>query len=168
MRWKLQAVVRCLEAWRELTAEEVRKRNVMQRIVSRMLHRSLSFAMDLWQRSVSAARQERVDEERRRAVMSRIVKRMLNQAQAAAWERWSTHVEELLRIRNLMDRILRRMLNAKMAAGQTALRVSVGCPSDHLYTHWMFTGCAGTVAECDLSSLSSGPVTERALWLGSI
>ena len=168
MRWKLQAVLRCVEAWRELTAEEVRKRNLMQRILSRMLNRSLCFAMDLWQRSASIARNERAEEERRQAVMSRIVKRMLNQAQAAAWERWSTHVEELLRIRNLMDRILRRMLNAKMAAGQTALRVSVGCPSDHLYTHWMFTDCAGTVAECDLSSLSSGPVTERALWLGSI
>jgi FixJ family two-component response regulator len=120
MRWKLQAVVRSLEAWRELTAEEVRKRNVMQRIVSRMLHRSLSFAMDLWQRSVSAARQERVDEERRRAVMSRIVKRMLNQAQAAAFERWTSNVIELARQRNIMDRILRRMLSAKIAGGQTA------------------------------------------------
>ena len=119
MRWKLQAVVRSLEAWRELTAEEVRKRNVMQRIVSRMLHRSLSFAMDLWQRSVSAARQERVDEERRRAVMSRIVKRMLNQAQAAAFERWTSNVIELARQRNIMDRILRRMLSAKIAGGQT-------------------------------------------------
>ena len=120
MRWKLQAVVRCLEAWRERTVEEARKRNLMQRIVSRMLHRSLSFAMDLWQRNVLAARQERAEEERRQAVMSRIVKRMLNQAQAAAFERWSTTVEELLRVRNLMDRILRRMLSAKMAAGQMA------------------------------------------------
>ena len=129
MRWKLQAVVRCLEAWRELTAEEVRKRNVMQRIVSRMLHRSLSFAMDLWQRSVSAARQERVDEERRRAVMSRIVKRMLNQAQAAALERWTCNVIELARQRNIMARILRRMLNAKMAGGQTAVRACLlGAP----------------------------------------
>ena len=135
MRWKLQAVVRCLEAWRELTAEEVRKRNVMQRIVSRMLHRSLSFAMDLWQRSVSAARQERVDEERRRAVMSRIVKRMLNQAQAAAFERWTSNVIELARQRNIMDRILRRMLSAKIAGGQTAF-VSA-CPSDHSCTPWV-------------------------------
>ena len=139
MRWKLQAAVRCLVDWRELTAEEMRKRNLMQRIVSRMLHRSLSFAMDLWQQSLSAARQERAEEERRQAVMSRIVKRMLNQAQTAAFERWTSNVIELARQRNIMDRILRRMLNAKMAGGQTAvLACLLGVSLTVLHQPWVF------------------------------
>jgi hypothetical protein len=130
LRWKLQVVVRCLEAWRELTAQEVRKRDLMGRIVARMLQRSLSLAMDLWQQNVSAARQGRAEEERKQSVVSRIIRRMLNQAQAAALERWSTNVSELARQRNIMDRILRRMLDAKMAAGQTAVGELAACLSD--------------------------------------
>ena len=120
LRWKLQVVVSCLGAWRELTAEEVRQRDLMGRIVSRMLQRSLSFAMDLWYRNMSAVRQGRAEEERRQSVVSRVVKRMLNQSQAAAFERWSTKAGDLARQHGIMDRILRQMLEAKMAAGQTA------------------------------------------------
>jgi hypothetical protein len=127
LRWKLQVVVRCLEAWRKLTAKEVRKRYLMGRIVARMLHRSRSIAMDLWQQNVSAARQGQAEEERRQNIVSRVVKRALNQAQAGALERWSTTVLELARQRGIMDRILRRMLNAKMAAGQTAVGVLAAC-----------------------------------------
>ena len=101
------------------TAEEVRKRDLMGRIVGRMRQRSLSFAMDLLQQNVSAARQERAGEERRQKIVSRVVRRMLNQAQAGAFERWSTNVSELARQRDIMDRILRRMLNANMSAGQS-------------------------------------------------
>jgi hypothetical protein len=119
LRWNLQVVVRCLEAWGELTAQKVRKRDLMGRIVARMLHRSLSVVMDLWQQHASAARQERAGEERRQKIVSRVVKRMLNQSQAGALERWSTNVSELARQRDIMDRILRRMLNAKMSAGQS-------------------------------------------------
>ena len=43
LRWKLRAVVRCLEAWRGLTAQEVQRRGLMGRIVARMLYRSLSY-----------------------------------------------------------------------------------------------------------------------------
>jgi hypothetical protein len=119
LRWKLQEVLRCLEAWRELTAEEVRKRDLMGRIVARMQNRSLSFAMELWQQIVSAARQEQAEEERRQIIVSRVVRRMLNQAQAGAFERWSTNVSELAHQRDIMGGILRRMLNAKMSAGQS-------------------------------------------------
>jgi hypothetical protein len=84
-----------------------------------MLHRSLSFALELWQQIVSAARQEQAEEERRQNIVSRVVRRMLNQAQAGAFERWSTNVSELARQRDIMDRILRRMLNANMSAGQS-------------------------------------------------
>ena len=108
LRWKLQVVVRCLEAWRELTAQEVRKRDLMGRIVARMLQRSLSFAMDLWQQHVSSARR----------------------AQIVALERWIASVSELARQRSIMDRILRRMLDAKMTAGQTAVGVLAACLSD--------------------------------------
>ena len=135
LRWKLQAAVRCLEAWRELTAEEVRKRDLMGRIVARMLHGSLSSAMELWQESVSAARQERAEEERRQNIVSRVVRRMLNQAQAGALERWSTNVSELARQRDIMDRILRRMLNTKMSAGQSKpmFGMIASCPSCFLF-----------------------------------
>ena len=102
----------------------------MGRIVARMLYRSLSLAMDLWQQNVSEARQVRAEEERKQSVVSRIIRRMLNQAQAAALERWSTNVSELARQRNIMDRILRRMLDAKMAAGQTAVGELAACLSD--------------------------------------
>jgi hypothetical protein len=109
----------------------VRKRDLMGKIVARMLHRSLSFAMDLWQQHASAARQERAGEERRQKIVSRVVRRMLNQAQAGAFERWSTNVSELARQRDIMDRILRRMLNAKMSAGQSNPMCSMiaSCPS---------------------------------------
>jgi len=63
LRWKLQAVVRCLEAWLKLTAEEVRKRDLMGRILARMLHRSLSFAMELWQLAVEEGLQARREDE---------------------------------------------------------------------------------------------------------
>ena len=53
MRWKLQAVVRCLEAWRELTAEEVRKRNVMQRIVSRTRNAGMFAALRRWRENTT-------------------------------------------------------------------------------------------------------------------
>ena len=112
------------------TAEEVRKRKWMGRIVARMLCRSLSSVMDLWQRSVSAARQERAEKERRQSIISRILRRMVNQAQAAALERWITNVSELARQRNIMDRILRRMLNAKISAGPTAVGVIAACSSE--------------------------------------
>ena len=117
MRWKKQAAVRCLEAWGQLTAEEVQKRVVMKKIVGRMLNRSLCFAMDLWRQNVSALKQEQAEEVRRQKLMSKIVQRMLNQAQAAAFERWSVNVSERARHRGIMERILRRMLNAKMSAG---------------------------------------------------
>ncbi len=63
LRWKLQAVVRCLEAWRKLTAEKVRKRYLMGRILACMLHRSLSFAMELWQLPVEEGLQARREDE---------------------------------------------------------------------------------------------------------
>jgi hypothetical protein len=118
-RWVNQCVARTIDAWHEYTVEEARKRGLMRRIVARMLHRSLSCAMDLWQQNVSAARHERAEEERRQNIVSRVVRRMLNQAQAGAFERWSTNVSELARQRDIMDRILRRMLNANMSAGQS-------------------------------------------------
>jgi hypothetical protein len=63
LRWKLQAVVWCLEAWSTLTAEEVRKRYLMGRILECMLHRSLSFAMELWQLAVEEGLQARREDE---------------------------------------------------------------------------------------------------------
>ena len=81
MRWKLHAVVRCLEAWRELTAEEVRKRAVTERIVSRMLNRSLFFAMELWR--------ENARENKAMAVKSmRVVMRWKKQAAVRCLEAW--------------------------------------------------------------------------------
>ena len=126
-RWKLQAVVRCLEAWRGLTAEEVQKRRVMKKIVSQMLNRSLCFAMDLWRQGVRAARNEHAEEDRRQKLMSKIVHRMLNQAQAVAFERWRANKIELARQRGIMQRILRRMLNAKMSAGMYTCNCMFAC-----------------------------------------
>ena len=143
LRWKLQAVVWCLEAWRELMAEEARKRNLMRRIVARMLRRSLSLAMGLWQGGVSAALQKRAEEERRQDVMSRIVRRMLNQAQAAAFGLWTANTCELCRQRNIMDRKLRRMFNARLVAGEPAVGVLAVCPSGQFTRpESMRPGCA--------------------------
>ena len=117
IRWRKQAAVRCLGGWRRSTAEEVQKRQEMRKIVGRMLHRSLSFAMDLWQHNVQALKQEQAEEGRRQDIMPRIVKRMLNQAKALAFEQWKATVCELARQHGIMERILRRMLNRKMSAG---------------------------------------------------
>ena len=105
MRWRKQAAVRCLGGWRRSTAEEVQKRQVMRKIVGRMLHRSLSFAIDLWQQNVQALQQELAEDERRQNIMLRIVKRMLNQVKAAAFELWNSTVCELARQRGLLPRL---------------------------------------------------------------
>ena len=65
LRWKMHAAVRCLEAWTQLTAEEVKKRNVMQRSAGRLLNMTLCSAIGLWQQNMLTARQERADDERR-------------------------------------------------------------------------------------------------------
>jgi hypothetical protein len=127
MRWKKQAAVRCLDAWGQWTAEEVRKRRVMKKIVGRMLNRSLCFAMDLWLQNVSALKQQQAEEARRQKLMSKIVHRMLNQAQAVAFERWRANKNELARQRGIMQRILRRMLNAKMSAGMYTCNCMFAC-----------------------------------------
>jgi hypothetical protein len=119
-----------MHLWSSWTVCDKRQRDVMGRIVARMLQRRLSFAMDLWQQHVSAAREWRAEDERRQSVVSRFVRRMLKQAQAVALERWIANVSELARQRSIMDRILRRMLDAKMTAGQTAVGVLAACLSD--------------------------------------
>jgi protein SFI1 len=116
LRWKMQAVVGCLEAWAQLTAEEVKKRNVMKRSAGRLLNRTLSSAIGLWQQNMLTARQEQAEEVRRHNLMSRIAKRMLNRVQSTALERWSENACELARQRAVLDRILKRMLNGKMSA----------------------------------------------------
>jgi hypothetical protein len=119
--------LRCLEAWRELTAEEVRKRDLMGRIVARMQNRSLSFAMELWQQSVSAAQQWEKEEERRQNRFRSVVQRLMFQAQAASLLRWSENVRELVRYRCIIDRILWRMLKAKMSGGMYFFVMSQVC-----------------------------------------
>jgi hypothetical protein len=97
LRWKLQAAVSCFGTWRELTSDEVRKRDVMRAIVTRMLHRSLSSAMDLWQQNVSAARQEQAVEEEKRgqSIISRMVRRGEGDADGADSDRVSATLEDL-------------------------------------------------------------------------
>jgi hypothetical protein len=119
-----------LHLWSGWTFCAKRQRDVMGRIVARVLQRSLPLAMDLWQQHLSAAREWRAEEERRQSVVSRFVRRMLKQAQAVALVRWSTSLSDLARQRNIMDRILRRILDAKMAAGQTAVGELAACLSD--------------------------------------
>ena len=127
MRWRKQAAVRCLGVWRRLTAEEVQKGQMMGQIIRRMLHRSLSLAMDLWQHNVQALKQEQAEEGRRQDIMLRIVKRMLNQAKALAFEQWKATVCELARQHGIMERILRRMLNRKMSAGKYLYACACSC-----------------------------------------
>lgn len=145
LRWKMQAVASCVEAWTRLTAEEVKKRNVMKRSAGRLLHKTLCFAMGLWQQNVLTSRQERAEEERRHNLLSRIANRMLNRVQSTALERWSENTFELARQRDMLDRILKRMLDGKMSAG--------ACGSD-----WMdFCECACTRAR--VMALSAGDFT---------
>jgi hypothetical protein len=75
-RWVNQCVARTIDAWHEHTVEEARKRGLMRRIVARMLYRSLSFALDLWQQNIFEARKLRTEEERRQNIMSRIVMKL--------------------------------------------------------------------------------------------
>lgn len=97
LRWNLQPAVRCFGAWSELTTDEVRKRHVMREIVTRMLHRSLSSAMDLWQQNVSAARQEQAVEEEKRgqSIISRMVRKGEGDADGADSDRVSATLEDL-------------------------------------------------------------------------
>ena len=104
MRWKLHAVVRCLEAWRKLTAEEVRKRALTGRVVLRMLNRSLCFAMALWR--------ENARENKAMAVKSmRVVMRWKKQAAVRCLDAWRHRVERKVsegRMMRMGDRMRRR------------------------------------------------------------
>lgn len=93
LRWKLQMVVRCFGTWSELTADEVQKRDLMREIVRRMLHRNLSFAMDLWQQNVSAARQE--ENKRGKSILSRMARRGVGDADGADGDQVSATLEDL-------------------------------------------------------------------------
>jgi hypothetical protein len=98
----------------------------MGRIVARMLHRSLSFALELWQESVSVAQQLEKEEDLRQKRLRSIVHRLLIQAQAASLLRWSENVRELARYRCIIDRILWRMLKAKISGGMFIF-LCLGC-----------------------------------------
>jgi hypothetical protein len=131
LRWKLQVVVSCLGAWRELTAEEVRQRDLMGRIVSRMLQRSLSFAMDLWQRNMPQEAQElakqRLDEaarekqrmaeaeERRIEMCKRVVQRMLRHQLLMAWNMFVHSVKDTQRNHETIHKVLSRMTHRLLA-----------------------------------------------------
>jgi len=116
-RWAKQSALRCLGAWSQYSKAEVQQRQVMQKTVGRMLHRSISFAMDLWQKKVQEFQRDKSEEERRQKIMARIVKRMLNQTKAVAIVRWSASVCERVRKRGSVERVLRRTINTKISAG---------------------------------------------------
>ena len=162
LRWKMHAAVRCLEAWTQLTAEEVKKRNVMQRSAGRLLNRTLCSAIGLWQQNMLTARQERADDERRHNLMSRIAKRMLNRAQSTALERWSETACELARQRAILDKILKRMINSKMSAGAYGI--------DWVHACECALACARVVVlsagDCAWQRTSNGMVTwqRRGSW----
>jgi C-terminal processing protease CtpA/Prc len=112
LRWQEQ--VWELRRHRKLLSIQVH--DLMERSVGRLLHRTLWFAMDLWQQNVSGARQGRAEEERRNAVMQRVVKRMMHAALAASFLRWRDNVRELRWQQGVMERVARRMKNAGMFA----------------------------------------------------
>jgi hypothetical protein len=103
------ALVGCFERWHDKTAEELRKRHVMTKIVLRTLQQSLSHALERWIEAVeevAAARVEeerkrwegpvaagkRAEEKRKRAVVSKIVLRMSHQTVSRALDRWMEHI----------------------------------------------------------------------------
>ena len=104
-----RALVEGFERWRDQTAEDLRKRHVMTKIVLRMSQRSVSQAIEQWIEAVeegAAARAEeerrglggpvaagkRAEEERKQAVMRKIILRMSHQSESRALDRWMEHL----------------------------------------------------------------------------
>jgi hypothetical protein len=126
LRRKLQAVVRCLEAWRKLTAEEVRKRYLMGRILARMFHRSLSFAMELWQLAVEeklqARREDEVQHLRSMVKMGSELRDGDRSAQNAAEDLLSRREQEVVELQAELSQTkqLRKDLEESMQVAQAA------------------------------------------------
>ena len=91
MRWKLQSAARCMDAWGELTTEEVRKRQVTVKIVQRMCNKCISAAIERWCANVDDLKMQHAEEERKQHLLNKIVSRFLNRAVGAAFERWRDH-----------------------------------------------------------------------------
>ena len=94
MRWKMQSAVRCLDAWRELTLEEVRKKQVMVRIVQRMRNKCISAAIDIWCTNAVDLKIQHAEDERKQKLMQRIVSRMMNKWMVEAFSLWFENVNE--------------------------------------------------------------------------
>ena len=106
MRWKLQSVARCLDTWRELAHEELRKRQVMFKIVQRMRHKSLSAAIDVFCANVKDFKTQHGEEER---MTAKVVARCKMQASCMCVDAWHMFTEEEARKRALMKLIVARM-----------------------------------------------------------
>ena len=111
-----RAVVLALESWREHTVEEMRKRLLMTRIVTRMSGNLVSRSFERWAQKVDELQREHAGEERKNDLMKRIVSRMLNQIMAGGFECWCENRKERASERKVMGRIMLRMKNQSLSA----------------------------------------------------
>jgi hypothetical protein len=102
--WRKKATVGAFGAWRQHAGGEARKRNIMERVVKRMLRRRLSAAMRRWCETLQ--QRVRVQTKTRKALAI-----WRNKASVLSFGAWQQHAGEETRKKNVMERIVKRMLS---------------------------------------------------------
>ena len=114
-RWTHRASGACLDAWREHTAEEGRRRAVIGRVARRMQQHGMALAWSTWEGRVEEAVAERQNEEWRQHTMAKVVRRIRNQGLVSAFGRWSGNVAEACRKRRVMRKVLLQLYNRRLS-----------------------------------------------------
>jgi len=142
MRVTKQALMRCLGAWNQLTEEEVQKR---QKIVGRMLHRSLSivrFAMGLWQLNWKAFEQEQA--------ALKLLSRLRYRKLILRWDFWHAAAWDRKRVRSTVSlaaqRVMRRSIDDnfqrwRSQAGEKATKLKIKASQFLLLHNSMAESC---------------------------
>ena len=105
----------CLNAWREHTAEEGRRRTVIGRVVRRLQQRGLAVVWSTWERRVEEALAEREIEERRHHIMAKVVTRIRNQGLVSAFLRWAVYAAEASQKRRMMRKVSVQMCKRRLS-----------------------------------------------------
>ena len=105
----------CLNAWREHTAEEGRRRTVIGRVVRRLQQRGMAVVWGTWQRRVEEALAERQIEERRQHIMAKVVTRIRNQGLVSAFLRWAVYAAEASQKRRMMRKVSVQMCKRRLS-----------------------------------------------------
>ena len=101
----------------------IHQRKVLQRVMGRLLHRTLASALTTWHQTAASITHQR-------KVLQRVMGRLLHRTTAAAFDHWQTQTETLQQQRRVLSRVLSRMMHASLAAALATWH-QAACSSRH-------------------------------------